>query len=151
MCDGTDGIAIPVITPLTPGPESLVGRLKTTGARAAPPKSKWRLFKLGYTHLQMREECAIAFAIEGFFVLTNFVLINVRPHSLPQLSCNPRGGFRPCGGTHTRSEIRDFHQDSQIRVKDEVVMIIHNIDQLWTDKDFEDFLRPLMVFTLRVT
>ena len=30
-------------------------------------------------------------------------------------------------------------------------MIIHNIDQLWTDKDFEDFLRPLMVFALCVT
>jgi hypothetical protein len=89
--------------------------------------------------------------IEGFFVVTNCVLINVPQRSLPQLSCNPRGGFRPCGGTHTRTEIRDFHQDSQIRAKDEVVMIIHNIDQLWTDKDFEDFLRPLMVFALRVT
>ena len=72
--------------------------------------------------------------------------MHVCQHSLPQLSCHPRGGFRPLGGTSTRTEIRDFHQERELRPKDEVVLVVHNIDQLWTDKDFEDFLRPLMVF-----
>ena len=74
------------------------------------------------------------------------MLTHVRQHSLPQLSCHPRGGFRPLGGTSTRTEIRDFHQERERKPKDEVVLIVHNIDQLWTDKDFEEFLRPFMVF-----
>ena len=63
---------------------------------------------------------------------------------LPKLSCNPRGGNRPQGGTEHRTEIRDFVIEKEASTKDEVLLIVHNIDELWKDIDFYTFLRDLM-------
>ena len=52
------------------------------------------------------------------------------------------------------TEMRDFKNDRDLKTKDEVVMIVHNIDPLWTSREFQTFLRDILgtraLFSARV-
>ena len=64
--------------------------------------------------------------------------------SLPALSCIPRGGFRPTGGTKSMTEFDSL----RLRTDDHVTLIVHGINETWQDEDFYTFVRNLCPFPL---
>lgn len=64
--------------------------------------------------------------------------------SMPALSCVPRGGFRPTGGTRSMTELKDLRK----RTEDSVVLIVHGIHLSWSDQDFFTFVRDCCPFAL---
>jgi hypothetical protein len=64
--------------------------------------------------------------------------------SMPALSCIPRGGFRPAGGTQSMTEMTDLRK----RTADYVVMVLYGIHHLWTNDEVFDFVRGLCPFKL---
>ena len=42
------------------------------------------------------------------------------------------------------TEIRDFHLEKGHALKDEVVLILHNIDESWRDQDIKKFMSGIL-------
>jgi pentatricopeptide repeat protein len=64
--------------------------------------------------------------------------------SMPALSCVPRGGFRPAGGTQSMTEMKDLRR----RADDSVILVVHGIHLLWTDHEFFSFVRDWCPFAI---